>query len=66
MAETTSIQLDRETKALLDNIKRESGAKSYAAAIAWLAKHAKVLEKSEIGMFPKLKSFKREKNDRLD
>ncbi len=66
MSETTSIQLDEGTKALLDNIKKESGSKSYAAAIAWLAKHAKVLEKSEMGLFPKLRSFKREKNDRFD
>jgi hypothetical protein len=66
MAETTTIQLDEDTKALLDNIKKESGSKSYAAAIAWLAKHAKILEKSEKGMFPKLRSFKREKHDRFD
>lgn len=66
MAETTTIQLDEGTKALLDNIKRESRSKSYAAAIAWLAKHAKILEKGEMGKFPRLKPFKREKNDRFD
>ncbi len=66
MPETTTIQLDGETKTLLDNIKKESGAKSYAAAIAWLAKHAKVIENSEMGTLPKLKSFKREKHDRFD
>lgn len=66
MTETTTIQLDEGTKSLLDNIKKESGAKSYAAAIAWLARHAKILEKSEMGLFPKLRSFKREKNDRFD
>lgn len=66
MTDTTTIQLDKETKALLDNVKKESGSKSYAAAIAWLAKHAKILEKSEIGLFPKLKPFNREKNDRFD
>ena len=66
MVETTTIQLDEDTKAMLDIIKRESGAKSYAAAIAWLAKHAKILEKGEMGTLPKLRNFKREKNDRFD
>ena len=66
MAETTSIQLDGDTKLLLDNVKKEMGVKSYAAAIAWLAEHAKVLEKGEMGSLPKLRSFKRERNDRFD
>ncbi len=65
MTETTTIQLDRDTKTMLDNIKKESGARSYAAAIAWLAKHAKILEKGEMGTLPKLRPFKREKNDRF-
>ncbi len=66
MPEITTIQLDEKTKFLLDIIKKESGVKSYAAAIAWLAKHAKVLDHSELGTLPRLKSFKREKHDRFD
>ena len=66
MPQITTIQLDEDTKALLDNIKKESGSRSYAAAIAWLAKHAKVLEKSEMGSLPKLRPFKRDKNERFD
>ncbi len=66
MPQTTTIQLDEETKSLLDSIKKESGARSYAAAINWLAKHAKVLEKGELGTLPKLRSFKREEHDRFD
>lgn len=66
MPETTTIQLSMKVRALLDNIKKETGAKSYAAAIIWLANKAKVLEVSELGTLPKLKSFKREKHDRFD
>lgn len=64
--ETTTIQLHVKSRALLDNIKKETGAKSYEAVIVWLVKKAKVLEKSELGAFPKLKSFKRDKHDRFD
>ena len=66
MAETTSIQLSKKVRALLDNVKKEVGAKSYAAAILWMAKKAKVLEVSEMGSLPKLRPFKREKHDRFD
>lgn len=66
MSETTSIQLHPKVKHLLDNVKKEIGAKSYEAAIEWLAKKAKVMENSEFGKFPKLKTFKREKHDRFD
>jgi len=66
MADTTTIQLSVKVRDLLDNVKKEIGAKSYAAAILWMVKKAKVLETSEAGMFPKLRSFKREKHDRFD
>lgn len=66
MAETTTIQLSKKARNLLDSIKKEIKAKSYEDAIAWLAKRAKMLESSELGAFPKLKSFKREKHDRFD
>ena len=51
MAETTTIQLSLEVRAILDRIKKESGAKSYAAAIMWLAKKAKIMEHSQLGTF---------------
>ncbi len=66
MSSRTSIQLDRETKTILDRIKRETGAKSYAEAIRSLAKSAKKLERSEIGSLPKLESFRRDEHDRFD
>lgn len=62
----TSIQLDKDTKQLLDRVKRERNAKTYAEAIRLLAKEAMRLESSEIGTLPKLKSFRREKHDRFD
>lgn len=65
MASRTSIQLDDETKRLLDRIKKEKGASSYAEAIRLLVKEAKRLESSELGSLPRLKEFKREKHDRL-
>lgn len=66
MSETTTIQLSLEVRAILDRIKKESGAKSYAAAIMWLAKKAKVVEHSQLGSLPKLKTFERDKHDRFD
>jgi len=66
MSSRTSIQLDRNTKTILDRIKRETGARSYAEAIRCLAMSAKKLERSEIGSLPKLKSFRRDKHDRFD
>jgi len=66
MADYTTIQLSTKVRTLLDNIKKEIGAKSYAAAILWMAKKAKVLETSEMGSLPQLRSFKREKHDRFD
>jgi hypothetical protein len=62
----TSVQLDKDTKELLDRVKRETNAKTYAEAIRLLAKEARRLESSEIGTLPRLKSFRREKHDRLD
>lgn len=66
MSSRTSIQLDRDTKELLDRVKRERNAKTYSDAIRLLAKDAMRLETSELGSLPKLKPFKRDKHDRLD
>jgi Ribbon-helix-helix protein, copG family len=65
MASRTSIQLDDETKTLLDRIKEEKGASSYAEAIRLLVKDAKRLERSELGSLPRLKEFQRDKHDRI-
>jgi len=66
MASRTSVQLDKDTKELLDRLKREKHAKTYAETIRLLAKDAMKLETSEIGTLPKLKSFRRDKHDRID
>jgi len=66
MSERTSVQLDRATKELLDRIKREKNAKSYAQAIRMLAKEATKLRSSEVGSLPELGSFRRDQLDRLD
>lgn len=66
MYERTTVQLDRETKTLLDRIKEQTGAKSHAEVIRMLAKNSKRLEKSEMGSLPKLAGFVRDKHDRLD
>jgi hypothetical protein len=66
MSEITTIQIHMRVRVLLDGIKKETGAKSYEAVIMWLAKKAKVLKNSELGAFPELQSFKRQKHDRFD
>ena len=66
MVERTSVQLDRETKSILDRVKREKKAKSYAEAIRMLAKEAMKLRSSEMGSLPELKTFRRDQLDRLD
>ena len=66
MSERTSVQLDRDTKDLLDRIKREKNAKSYAQAIRILASEAMKLRSSEAGSLPKLKPFRRDQLDRFD
>ena len=60
------MQLDRETKDLLDRIKREKKAKSYAQAIRMLAREAMRLRSSEAGSLPRLKRFRRDQLDRFD
>lgn len=66
MSSRTTVQLDRGTKELLDRVKRERRAKSYAEAIRMLAKEAMKLKASEAGSLPKLKSFRRDRLDRFD
>ena len=61
-----SVQLDEDTKELLDRVKRETNAKTYAEVVRLLAKEARRLESSEIGTLPRLKSFRREKHGRFD
>jgi len=58
--------LDRDTKSILDKVKREKKAKSYAEAIRMLAKEAMRLGSSEMGSLPKLKPFRRDQLDRFD
>jgi hypothetical protein len=41
MSQRTSVQLDRNTKDLLDRVKRERKARSYAEAIRMVAREAK-------------------------
>ena len=66
MAETTTIQIDRETLQVLEYLKRAHGAKSYADVVRMLIRDAKRLPRSERGAFPKLRAFKRDKRGRLD
>ena len=66
MSGRTSVQLDRDTKELLDRVKRDKRARSYAEAIRLLAKEAMKLRTSEAGSLPKLKPFRRDQLDRLD
>jgi metal-responsive CopG/Arc/MetJ family transcriptional regulator len=66
MSDRTSVQLDKDTKNLLDEVKREKKAKSYAEAIRMLAREAMKLRASEMGSLPKLKQFRREQLDRFD
>ncbi len=66
MSARTSVQLDRDTKELLDMVKREKNAKTYAEAIRILARESMKLGKSEAGSLPKLKGFRREELDRFD
>jgi len=65
MSNRTTIQVDRETVALLEQMKQERRAGSYGEVVKQLVKEAKVLEKSEKGTLPKLRRFEREKLDRL-
>jgi predicted transcriptional regulator len=66
MSSRTSIQLDREAKMLLERLKEEMGAKNYSEVVKRLGVEAKRLKESELGSLPKLKTFEREKLDRLD
>ncbi len=66
MSSRTSVQLDKDTKELLDRVKREKNAKTHSEAICVPAKEAMKLESSEIGTLPKLRSFRRDKRDCFD
>lgn len=65
MAKTT-IQVDEDIVTVLDRMKKEKALKSYSAAIREILKESKTLTKSEKGSLPRLRSFMREKIDRLD
>lgn len=60
------MQLDRDTKEILERVKREKRAKSYAEVIRILAKEAMKLPSSEAGTLPRLRPFRRDQLDRLD
>lgn len=62
----TTIQVDRETLVLLEEMKRAEGARSYAELIRALIRKAKRPRRSERGSLPKLPEFRRETRDRLD
>ena len=65
MTVRTTIQVDQETVAMLEKLKKERGARSYAEVVKQLIREAKVLETSEKGSLPRLKRFQREKFDRF-
>jgi len=65
MSVRTTIQVDRETVAMLEKLKREWRARSYAEVVKQLVREVKVLETSEKGSLPKLKKFQRDKLDRF-
>ncbi len=65
MLKRTTIQVDRETVELLEQMKRERQASSYGEVVRQLIEEAKVLERSERGTLPRLRRFEREKLDRL-
>lgn len=62
----TSIQLDEETRKLLEKMKAEMSAASYAEVIRLLIRQAKSVDRGERGSLPKLEGFRREKIDRFD
>jgi len=66
MAETTTIQVDRETLQVLEYLKKANGAKSYAEVLRMLIRESKKLPRSERGSLPKLPEFRRDKRDRFD
>ena len=66
MSARTTIQLDREAKLLMDQLKREMGARSYSEVVKRLGAEAKSLRESELGSLPRLKSFERDEHDRID
>ncbi|MGQ9468753.1 MAG: ribbon-helix-helix protein, CopG family [Nitrososphaerales archaeon] len=66
MTSRTTIQVDEETLKMLEKLKRERGVSSYSELVKQLIREVKVIEKSEKGSLPGLKSFRREKIDRLD
>ena len=66
MVSRTTIQVDKETLRLLEQLKSEREARSYGEVIKQLIIESKILERSEKGALPKLKRFEREKLDRLD
>lgn len=61
----TTIQLDVETREMLERLKRQRKAHSYAQVIRELIK-ATGKVRGEKGSLPKLKAFRREKTDRFD
>ncbi|MCP8313139.1 MAG: ribbon-helix-helix protein, CopG family [archaeon] len=66
MTARTTIQVDEEALKMLERMKKERGVSSYSDLVKQLIREVKIIEKSEKGSLPGLKSFKREKIDRFD
>lgn len=66
MTARTTIQVDEEALKMLERMKKERGLSSYSDLVKQLIREVKIIEKSEKGSLPSLKSFQREKIDRFD
>ncbi|MCP8317564.1 MAG: ribbon-helix-helix protein, CopG family [archaeon] len=66
MTARTTIQVDEEALKMLERMKKERGVSSYSDLVKQLIREVKIIETSEKGSLPGLKSLKREKIDRFD
>jgi predicted CopG family antitoxin len=62
---STTIQVQRETVQLLRKLKEEKDLTSYDEVILELIKESKNIGSSQMGKYPKLRPFKREKIERI-
>ncbi|HIH10230.1 MAG TPA: hypothetical protein HA254_06215 [Candidatus Diapherotrites archaeon] len=61
--ETTTIQVEKSTVAILEKVKRKYGVKSYDKAIRKMACKEVDIPKDMFGAHPELTSFKRDEDD---
>ncbi len=61
--DTTTIQVEKSTVAILEKIKRKYGVKSYDKAIRKMASKEVRIPKSMFGAHPEMKPFKRDEDD---